>query len=88
MIPQYSTNASTSVASHFEIIFGRPLMTMESLMEIVYVQCFNYKNWTGVIKVPSVMQYAKKCAKFANETLKGKKAEFYTCSKYPYFIWF
>jgi len=28
-------------------------------------------NWTGSIKIPGILQYAKKCAKFSAEALEG-----------------
>jgi aubergine-like protein len=51
------------------------------LQELIFSQCFNYVNWTGSIKVPAILQYAKKCAKFVAdvmdkdevpETIRGK----------------
>jgi aubergine-like protein len=39
------------------------------LQELTFSQCFNYVNWTGSIKVPAVLQYAKKCVKFGAEVL-------------------
>ena len=37
--------------------------------ELLFSQCFNYMNWSGSIKVPSVMQYAKKLGMFAGQYL-------------------
>jgi aubergine-like protein len=42
------------------------------LQELCFSQCFNYVNWTGSIKVPAILQYAKKCAKFNAEVLEDK----------------
>jgi len=39
------------------------------LQELCFNQCFNYVNWTGSIKVPAILQYAKKCAKFRAEIM-------------------
>jgi hypothetical protein len=41
------------------------------LHELIFNQCFNYVNWTGSIKIPGILQYAKKCARFACEVLDG-----------------
>ena len=35
--------------------------------ELLYTQCFNYMNWSGSIKVPSVVQYAKKLSMFVGQ---------------------
>jgi len=32
-------------------------------------------NWTGSIKIPGSLQYAKKCAKFAAEALDGERVQ-------------
>ena len=39
------------------------------MQETAFSQCFNYVNWTGSIKVPAIMQYAKKLAKFSSEVM-------------------
>lgn len=39
------------------------------LQELCFSQCFSYVNWTGSIKVPAILQYAKKCAKFNAEVM-------------------
>ena len=39
------------------------------LHQIFFTQTFNYVNWTGSIKIPAVLQYAKKAAKFGAEVL-------------------
>jgi aubergine-like protein len=48
-------------------------MQEDVLQELIYNQCFNYVNWTGSIKIPGVLQYARKCAKFNTEVLDNSK---------------
>lgn len=36
----------------------------------MYGQCFNYMNWSGSVRVPSVCQYSRKIATFVSENLK------------------
>jgi len=43
------------------------------LQELCFGQCFNYVNWSGSIKVPGILQYAKKCAKFNSEVMQDSK---------------
>lgn len=45
------------------------------LQELIFSQCFNYVNWTGSIKIPGPLQYAKKLAKFAGEALGGQHVQ-------------
>ena len=59
------------IRDSYEVIFTDSKMEEGVLHELVYTQCFNYVNWTGSIKVPGVLQYAKKCAKFHAEVLES-----------------
>lgn len=34
------------------------------IQELLFNQCFNYANHTGLVQTPAILQYAKKCAKF------------------------
>jgi hypothetical protein len=43
------------------------------LQELMFSQCFNYVNWSGSIKIPGILQYAKKCAKFNSEYMDQTK---------------
>lgn len=68
IVSQRSTRG-TSVPNHYRVIYTNSEVEEGILQEICFSQCFNYVNWTGSIKVPAIMQYAKKCAKFASEVL-------------------
>ena len=63
LISQQSNKGST-VPNHYKVIFNTSKLEEGHLQELIFGQCFNYVNWTGSIKVPSVLQYAKKSAKF------------------------
>lgn len=56
------------------------------LQELIYSQCFNYVNWTGSIKVPGILQYAKKCVRFCTEVLDNRTLNEEIESKL-YYIW-
>ena len=56
------------------------------LQELIFGQCFNYVNWTGSIKVPGILQYAKRCAKFNSEVLEEGMLSEDLMSKL-YFVW-
>lgn len=59
----------STVPNHYRVIYSDSKMEEGILQELIYNQCFNYVNWTGSIKVPGILQYAKKCAKFNAEVL-------------------
>ena len=72
MISQFANRGST-VPNHYKVIYSNSKIEEGVLQELIYSQCFNYVNWTGSIKVPGILQYAKKCARFNTEVLEVKK---------------
>lgn len=68
LVSQFSNRGST-VPNHYKVISTDSKMEEGVLQEIIFSQCFNYVNWTGSIKIPGILQYAKKSAKFAAEAL-------------------
>ena len=60
------------VPNHYRVIYSTSKLEEGHLQELIFSQCFSYANWTGSIKVPSILQYAKKCAKFHAEVLLGE----------------
>ena len=58
------TNKGTAVPNHYKVIYSDSKIEEGMLQQICFSQCFNYVNWTGSIKVPAILQYAKKAAKF------------------------
>ena len=59
------------VPNHYKVIACNSKLEEGHLQELIFSQCFNYANWTGSIKVPAILQYAKKCARFNAEVLEG-----------------
>lgn len=41
----------------------------------MYTQCFNYFNYSGSIKVPAILQYAKKLSRFLTDVFEIKDKE-------------
>lgn len=68
LVSQYCRRG-TAVPNHYRVIYCDSDMQEGVLAELLYAQCFNYCNWTGSIKVPAVLQYAKKCARFHSDAL-------------------
>ena len=65
------SNKGAIVPNYYKVITCDSKLQEGHLQELIYSQCFNYVNWTGSIKVPAVLQYAKKCAKFNAEVVSG-----------------
>jgi len=65
MVSQNS-NKGSIVPNHYKVIHSDSKLEEGMLQELIFSQCFNYVNWTGSIKVPGILQYANKCAKFNN----------------------
>lgn len=62
-------NRGTVKPIHYEVVYTDSAMEEGVLQEFIYSQCFNYMNWSGSIRVPGVLQYAKKLSKLASEHL-------------------
>jgi aubergine-like protein len=83
LVSQSSTKGST-VPNHYRVVFTNSMMEEGLLHELIFSQCFNYVNWTGSIKIPGILQYAKKCARFSSEALDGEKVTSEMVSKLYY----
>jgi len=44
---------------------------LQALAQLTYEQCFNYYNWQGAVRVPSVMQNADKLCKLVGEHIQA-----------------
>jgi len=73
LVPQQARKNATCVPIHYKVITCDSNLEEGHLQELIFSQCFNYVNWTGSIKLPGIQQYAKKCAKFNAEVMKGTK---------------
>ena len=82
-----NSNRGSIVPNHYKVIHSDSKMEEGVLQELIFSQCFNYVNWTGSIKVPGILQYADKCAKFNSEVLENESL----CEDLQnklYFVWF
>ena len=71
IVSQQSTKGSV-VPNHYKVIYSKESKLEEGhLQELIFSQCFNYCNWTGSIKIPAILMYAKKCVKFNSEVMEG-----------------
>eukprot|EP00178_Gracilaria_changii_P004779 TRINITY_DN1779_c0_g1_i2.p1 TRINITY_DN1779_c0_g1~~TRINITY_DN1779_c0_g1_i2.p1 ORF type:complete len:256 (-),score=40.38 TRINITY_DN1779_c0_g1_i2:34-801(-) len=84
IVSQQSTKGSV-VPNHYKVIVSESKLEEGHLQELVFSQCFNYVNWTGSIKIPAILQYAKKCARFNAEVMAGKEVAKALQAR-PYFV--
>lgn len=68
MIAQHC-NKGTVKPVHYEVLYNESHLEEGVLQEFIYGQCFNYMNWSGSVRVPGVMQYARKLSKLISEHL-------------------
>jgi aubergine-like protein len=80
LMSQFSTRGTT-VPTYYKVIYNDSKMEEGKLQELLYNQCYNYVNWTGSIKIPAPVQYAKKLCSFAsqyvNENIESLESQLY-----------
>ena len=82
---QFSNKGST-VPNHYRVVYSDSKLEEGLLQEIIFSQSFNYVNWTGSIKIPGILQYAKKSAKFASEIVGTNEVIEDIADKF-YYVW-
>jgi aubergine-like protein len=75
-----------TVPIYFNIVTSKQKLEEGIIEQLMYYQCFNYANWTGSIKIPAILQYAKKFARFSSEVLGDSNIKDESLCKKPYFI--
>lgn len=60
-------NRGTVKPVHYKVLYTDSAMEEGVLQEFIYCQSFNYMNWSGSVRVPSVLQYATKLATFVSD---------------------
>ena len=68
-----NSNRGSIVPNHYKVVYTDSKLEEGVLQELIFSQCFNYVNWTGSIKVPGILQYAAKCARFNSEVLENEQ---------------
>ncbi|KAL4436259.1 hypothetical protein ABPG74_015850 [Tetrahymena malaccensis] len=62
-------NSGVCTPTKYTCLFNNTNLKEDQFWQITYYQTFNYYNWKGPIRVPAVMKYAEKLAKFTSDTL-------------------
>ena len=60
-------NRGTVRPAYYKVAYTDSSIEEGVIEELIYSQCFNYMNWTGSIKVPGILQYAKKLGMFVGQ---------------------
>ena len=76
-IVSHQSTKGSIVPTYYRVIHSSSNSKLEEghLQELIYSQCFNYANWYGSIKIPAILQYAKECAKFNADVMKGMEVD-------------
>lgn len=61
--------------TYYKVVYSNSPLEEGLIEELIYSQCFNYMNWSGSIKVPGVLQYAKKLGTFVGQQVNQPSVE-------------
>lgn len=86
MIAQ-NCNRGAATPVYYKVIYNSSTMKEGQLQELIYTQCFNYMNWTGSVRVPSVCQYSRKIAGFVADNLNTSIEEGSSINQRLFYIW-
>jgi aubergine len=56
--------------THYVCLHNDSDLTQSELMKLTFWQCFGYFGWSGAVKVPCVLQYAKKLSMQGGDVVK------------------
>lgn len=65
-------NRGTVKPVHYKVLYTDSKMEEGVLQELIYCQSFNYMNWSGSVRVPSVLQYSTKLCSFVGEYISSE----------------
>ncbi len=65
-------NRGTAKPTYYKVIYSNSDIEEGILQEMIYQECFNYANWSGSVRVPGPLQYAKKLAMFVGQYINNE----------------
>lgn len=80
-------NRGTVKPTFYKVIYSDSILEEGLVQDLLFTQCFNYMNWSGSIKVPNIMQYAKKLGMFVGQYI-NNESSITDLSKNLYYIWY
>ncbi|KAL4487083.1 hypothetical protein ABPG72_001535 [Tetrahymena utriculariae] len=75
-------NSGVCTPTKYICLYNNTNLKEDQFWQLTYFQTFNYYNWQGPIRVPAVMKYAEKLAKYTSDTILGAAHEDLTNSLY------
>ena len=83
LVPQH-VHEGTCTPTLFKVVRDKSNIPCSNIAEYSYLQCHNYYNWAGAVRVPACLQYANKLTKMMSEHVKSKLelTEQFKCSLY------
>ena len=83
--PQY-VNQGTATPTKFSVLHNDCNgLSKTDLEKVSFYMCFYYWNWSGAIRVPSVLKFSELCSKFSQLNLDNKEVSSRVKNS-PYFI--
>lgn len=71
LVPQNVTQGSCT-PTKFQVIYDNTGLPADVFYQMTFYQCYNYYNWTGGIRVPSVVMYAHRLAYLVGQTVRDE----------------
>lgn len=68
-----NVNQGSANPTKYNCVFNDTEFNENEIEKTTYYQTFNYANWAGPIKIPSVAMYAQKCSQFWADNLKNRR---------------
>lgn len=83
--PQF-VNQGTATPTRFTILHNDcNVLNKRDVEKVSYYMCFYYWNWSGAIRIPSVLKFSELCSKFNQLNLNNKQVSS-KIKNSPYFI--
>lgn len=70
---------------NYKVAFSDSAVEEGVIHSLLYSQCFSYANYTGAIRIPSLLQHVMTCTKFNAEVLQNTEVP-EQFRMYPYYI--
>jgi aubergine-like protein len=71
LLTAQNVTQGTCTPTRYNVIYDTTGLPAEVFYQMTFYQCYNYYNWSGGIRVPSVVMYAHKLAYLIGQTVKS-----------------
>jgi len=80
----HNVTQGSCTPTKYNVIFDNTGLTADVFYSLTFYQCYNYYNWMGGVRVPSVVMYAHKLAYMVGQTIKDQVHE--KIENLPYYL--